>query len=102
MSYDLGIWKSATPLDAQTAERVYHALSSRTTKGLPIKQAKAQIDTFYRTLTKRWPELDDIDDDDDDDCPWSCAIDRARDHLVLAMVFSWAPEVTTFVKELAA
>jgi hypothetical protein len=63
-----------------------------------------RIESFYRELVQRWPEIDTVPDDKIDDhdfCPWSCALDHSGMHVIASCVWSKADAVTEFFEELA-
>jgi hypothetical protein len=84
------------------AGSLYAALCESQTDGVI---GHSGVGAFYAELTARYPEIDRVPNDridDHDFCPWSCALDRSRGHILMACVWSQAENVERFVRGVAA
>jgi hypothetical protein len=96
MSYDVGVWNAKRLLTTKEAQAVY---------GDPVKSAhlaaSKNVDVFYRKLTKRYAEIDDVPEAKLEDCPWSIALDRSPRHVLMPMRFSFASDMVPEIVALA-
>lgn len=102
MSFDLAVWKSATPMSDEKAQSIYLHLGESDTAELLNDPS---INDFYLDLIARYPERATVPDeqmDDYDFCPWSCAIDRTDSSVLISCVWPQAENVERFVRSLAA
>lgn len=101
MSCDFGVWFPSKHLTNEEADELYAQLCEGEIDGIT---PHSSIDSFYKEITSKHPEIDDIPDDDVDDldlCPWSIAFDRSDGHLLISCVWSKAEYVESLIKELA-
>lgn len=98
MSYDLGVFKTASPLSVDEVAALYESICSRrgTSVATPGLLADRSVDAFYRELIARYPELDD-----DEESPFACAIDHEDRWVVMSLSLSRADEVAAFVEQAA-
>ena len=101
MSYDLGVWFPSSRLNDQEAGELYVGLCESTVDSPPPHPA---VEAFYQELTQTHPEIDTIPEeriDDHEYCPWSCALDYSRGHVIMPCVWSQAENVDRTVRQLA-
>jgi len=101
MSCDLGILSLERRLTNKEASDLYGALCDGETSGVKPSDA---IDAFYKELTDKHPEIDDIPEEEIDNtdlCPWSIAFDRSPGHLIISCVWPKSDYVYELVAELA-
>lgn len=101
MSCDFGVWFPSKQLTNEEADKLYAQLCEGEIDGITPHPS---IDSFYKEITSRHPEIDDVPDDDIDDldlCPWSIAFDRSDGHLLMSCVWSKAEYVESLIKDLA-
>lgn len=101
MSCDLGILSLDNIVSNQEASKLYVALCDGEISGVIPSPA---IDSFYKELTAKHPEIDDMPEEEIDDtdlCPWSTAFDRSPGHLIISCVWPKADYVYELVTELA-
>jgi hypothetical protein len=101
MSCDFAVWYPSRRLTNEEAGELYHQLCDGITTGVAAHPA---VDAFYKEITAKHPEIDDIQDEeigDFDLCPWSVEFDRSPGHLIICCVWSKADYVDRLVKELA-
>jgi hypothetical protein len=102
MSCDFCVWYPDKRLTDAEAGARYMRLCEGNVEGEVVNHVA--VEAFYRDLTSRHPEIDDVDEgrlDDHDYCPWSCAMDRSDGHVVMSCVWSRADYVGQLVEELA-
>ena len=101
MSCDFGILSLENKISNNEASELYGALCDGDISGVVPNQA---IDDFYKELTSKHPEIDDVPDEEIDNidlCPWSIAFDRSPGHLIVSCVWPKADYVYELVAELA-
>lgn len=101
MSCDLGILSLERRLTNEEASGLYGLLCDGETSGVKPSDA---IDEFYKELTEKHPEIDDIPEEEIDNtdlCPWSIAFDRSPGHLIISCVWPKSDYVYELVAELA-
>lgn len=102
MSYDLAVWYPHRRLTHEQAGELYTGLCERKAENPPAHPA---VEAFYQELTARHPEIDTVPEDRIDDheyCPWSCALDYSRGHVIMPCVWSRATHVDALVRQLAS
>jgi hypothetical protein len=102
MSCDYSVWHTGSRLSAAEASDLHARLCQGDISGVAPHPG---IDAFYRELTARHPEIDDVPDDQVDNtdlCPWSVAFDRSAGHIVMCCVWPKADYVGELVSRLAA
>ena len=88
MSCDFGILSINEKLTNEEASELYGALCEGDISGVT---PSTRIDAFYKELTSKHPEIDDIPEEEIDNtdlCPWSIAFDRSPGHLIVSCVWS--------------
>ncbi|MGA3295739.1 MAG: hypothetical protein ABSE45_17375 [Candidatus Acidiferrales bacterium] len=99
MSFDLAVWKADDPgLTDSDAGKIFLQLCDGAHEGWP---AAPEVEAFYRELTQRYPELDDLPEEEVDNCPWSARLDRSAHHVIMTVVWSRADEIRSVVLDLA-
>jgi hypothetical protein len=102
MSCDYSVWHTSARLSAVEAGKLHVSLCEGDTSGVLPHPG---IDAFYKELTARHPEIDDVPEDQVDNtdlCPWSVAFDRSEGHIIMCCVWSKADYVGQLVSGLAA
>ena len=106
MSYDLAVWLPSRQMSNKEAGKLYGDLcDSNVAAAQKLLIADARLEAFYRELTAKHPEIDDVPADrldDHDFCPWSVAFDRSDRHIIMCCVWERAEYVHDFVSQLAA
>ncbi|WP_444894826.1 hypothetical protein [Microbulbifer sp. SSSA005] len=101
MSYDIGILSLDSKISNREASDLYIALCEGDTSGVVPSQ---KIDAFYKELTAKHPEIDDVPEEEIDNtdlCPWSIAFDCSPGHLIISCVWPKADYVTDLLADLA-
>ncbi|MES9934593.1 MAG: hypothetical protein ABW162_17460 [Candidatus Sedimenticola sp. PURPLELP] len=101
MSCDFGILSINKRLTNEEASDIYGALCEGDVSGVI---PNAAIDAFYKELTAKHPEIDDVPEEEIDDtdlCPWSIAFDRSPGHLIISCVWPKSDYVYELVADLA-
>jgi len=102
MSYDVAVWIGDRPADDADALRTYEELWEKyeNTEQDPDPKILAYIDD----LTKRYPDLTELDDDHVEDSPWAdgpLTGNVMGPFFYFAMTYSGAEEALPFVAETA-
>jgi hypothetical protein len=99
VSFDLGFWREVRSPDPTEASATYLRLLRRDTAGLEPSDA---IQDFLSEVTKRFPEIDDIEDEDElEECPWTCAFDKSTCHVIVTMRWGCEEDVAPWLIETA-
>ncbi|QYN24804.1 hypothetical protein [Amycolatopsis sp. DSM 110486] len=98
MSFDLAVWFAPAAMSAADAKRKYEQLFEIE----PGEIRHPQVAAFYRELTARYPELvDALETGDLEKAPWSAALSRYEDAVVMPISWSFAGVVLRVVLDLA-
>jgi hypothetical protein len=103
MSYDMAVWVGAKPSDDAAALKEYEELWEKYED--TEESAHPEILAFIDDLTKRYPDLTELDDDHVDDSPWAdgpLTGNVMGPFFYFAMTYSGAEEAVPFVAETAA
>ena len=102
MSFDLVVLSVRSHLTDQQADEIHGQICEGDLRSIVPSKS---IENFYRELTAKHPEIDDVAEerlDDLDYCPWSVAIHRSDGHLILSSVWSKSEYVSALIYELAS
>ena len=105
MSFDLAVFYSTSPLNAETAAHRYQALCERSLddphnlKGLV--EPNPSVTEFLAEMTALYPPLSEVADDEDDLSPWSCAPDVSEGHVIVSIRWSRCGQMTETLTALA-
>ena len=100
MSFDLGVFYTATPHTDKDASRRYVAYCEERNMEL-IVEPSPKIRQFLNDLTARYPQIDDVAEDKMDDCPWSISVDVSEGHVIMPMRWDRADEISKIIIDLA-
>lgn len=101
MSCDFGVWYPNKRLSNKEAGELYVKLCDGNLEGVEPNPA---IENFYKELSEKHPEIDDIPEEEIDNtdlCPWSIAHDKSPGHMIMCCVWSKADYVYQLVINLA-
>ena len=98
MSFDLAVMNVHASISLGEAAEIYGELCEG---NYGVLQPSERIDTFYRELVERYPDIDSYSDDEVDNCPWSVEIDVSDGAVVMCIVWSRAEELAPVVMKLA-
>ena len=104
MSFSLAFWVGPKPVDDQVAAVTFEQLHARYVEGGEAPAAPELL-AFLDEITKRYPDLMDLDDDHVDDGVWSdgpLTNNATGTLLYLGIVSNRAEEVTSYLVEVAA
>ncbi len=100
MSYDLAIWMGDRPKDDAAAAATFESLHAKYLSGVTTLAPAPTMLAFLAELTKRYPDLTELDDEDVDDGVWSDAplVNNASGPLLyLGIVHSRVDEVVPHI-----
>lgn len=103
MSYDIAVWAGSRPADDAAALSTYEELWARY-EGTD-EAANPDILAYIEDLTKRYPDLTDLDDDHVDDSVWAdgpLTGNVMGPFFYFAMTYGGAEEALSFVATTAA
>jgi hypothetical protein len=99
MSFDLAVMYLEKPIRLKEGAEIYAELCDGNND---VLRHSSRIDSFYRDLIYKYPEIDSYSDDEVDDCPWSVSLDIYGGAVLMSIVWSRVEEVQSFIRELAA
>lgn len=100
MSFDLGVFYTKRPHSDEDAGERYAAYCDGGDLA-PWIEPSPKVAKFLKDLTGSYPQIDDVKKKAIDDCPWSCAFDVSKGHVLMPMVWSRADEMAPIIVKLA-
>jgi len=99
LSFDLGVFYTKRPHSDEDAGERYVAYCQGGDLA-PWIEPHPKVAEFLKDLTGSYPQIDDVGKEALDDCPWSCAFDVSKGHVLLSMVWSRADEMAPIIVKL--